>query len=516
MAGQTLPRVEPLRPTGAPAPEAEAVYRPPFWQHVALNLALAAAPTLVKSAALRRPLVRRLERALTAVQTGDATRSAGVTRDRVDFALAVLHTAERLLAEGRLGRVAVDRLLNLLLRDSMILKGDAAIKERFVAEHGVVPPSFLVISPGQGCNLKCAGCYASSNAASRSRLSWDVFDRLVTEERELWGGRFVVVSGGEPLVYRDQGRTLLDMAAQHPDMFFMFYTNGTLIDRDCARRLAELGNVAPAISIEGLRASTDARRGGGVFDKIIEAADNLRAARVLFGLSMTATRDNYRELLSDELIDLFFGAKGAAFAWLFHYMPIGRSYTLDLMPTPEQRQWLWERGWQLIRERQVFIADFWNAGTIVDGCLSAGRSGGYLYVDWNGAVSPCVFVPYAPVNINALYAGGQTLNDAWAAPYFEAIRQWQRQECGFCVQGSKSCANLLTPCLIRDHHDVFMRLATQHEPDPIDEAAAEALADAGYHQGLLEFGQALHANMEPVWRARYVDDDGMVRHREAA
>ena len=84
------------------------------------------------------------------------------------------------------------------------------------------------------------------------------------------------------------------------------------------------------------------------------------------------------------------------------------------MPTPEQRLKMWLRSWEIIREQQIFIADFWNHGTAVFGCLSAGHydGNGYLYINWKGSVNPCVFVPYSPVNINRAYANGGTLTDA--------------------------------------------------------------------------------------------------------
>jgi len=508
MRDESMQRPAPTVPVGMAqrGPTADGHER--FWRERALDLVTWAAPVIGRSNVLRRPVVHRFEKSLAALPIGAAaTRSAGVARDRSDMAIAILHTVERLLAEGRLSRHTIHRLMNVLVKESMIRKGDASAKARFRAEHGCTPPSFLVISPGKGCNLKCVGCYASSDAASRNKLSWDVFDRLVSEQRQLWGGRFVVVSGGEPLVYRDDGKGLLDMAAQHQDIFFMFYTNGTLIDDAMAKRMGDLGNIMPAFSVEGMRDATDARRGAGVFDKVVAAMDRLREAKVLYGLSLTATRENYRELLSDETIDFYFGQHGVAFAWVFHYMPIGRSFTLDMMPTPEQRKWLWEQTWRHIRERQILIADFWNAGTVVDGCLSGGRAGGYLYVDWNGNVSPCVFVPYAPVNINDVYSSGGDLNDAWSTPFFESIREWQKKACGFREEGSKTCGNLLTPCLIRDHHAEFVRLASEHEPEPIDEAAAEAWRDSEYHRGLEAFDQELSELMGPVWQAQYVDRD---------
>ena len=37
------------------------------------------------------------------------------------------------------------------------------------------------------------------------------------------------------------------------------YTNGTLIDEKMAQRMAEVGNITPAISVEGFEKKTDER-----------------------------------------------------------------------------------------------------------------------------------------------------------------------------------------------------------------------------------------------------------------
>jgi MoaA/NifB/PqqE/SkfB family radical SAM enzyme len=227
-------------------------------------------------------------------------------------------------------------------------------------------------------------------------------DRIVTEAEQDWARHFFVISGGEPLAYRSEGKGILDLAEKHKDSFMMFYTNGTLIDEEVADRLANLGNISPAFSFEGWRKTTDARRGEGVFDQLLVAMKRLRDAGVLFGVSLTATKENAEEILSEDFIDFLFNQQGARYGWIFQYMPIGRSFTLELMPTPEQRLRMWRRSWEIIREKQIFIADFWNHGTAAFGCLSAGHydGNGYLYINWKGSVNPCVFVPYTPVNIN--------------------------------------------------------------------------------------------------------------------
>lgn len=470
-----------------------------------LNLVIDAALTLGRFEPIRRAAAKHFRHKLredAEHQLLEGRRTPGVIRDRRDLGLAIVDTVERAFAEDRLSSATIDRLMKVLVKDMLIHRGDQRIRAAFRDRYGSTPPSFMVISPGKGCNLRCAGCYAASDR-TQINLPWSVFERLVTQIRDLWGSRFVVVSGGEPLVYRDEGKGLLDMAAAHPEMFFMFYTNGTLITDGVAARMAELGNAMPAISVEGLREQTDARRGAGVFDRILAAMDALREHKVVFGVSMTATRHNADMLLSDEVIDHLFVEQGALFGWVFHYMPIGRDITLDLMPTPAQRHKLWAQAWHHIRDRGIFLADFWNGGTIVHGCLAAGRPGGYVYVDWNGNMSPCVFMPYAPVNVKELFARGQTINDAWMDPFFADLRRWQ-ENYGFKEEGMRDgCRSWLCPCPIRDHHADFRAILDAHGPTPLDENAAAALKDPGYYEGMVAFDRALADEMDPIWKAHY-------------
>ena len=287
------------------------------------------------------------------------------------------------------------------------------------------------------------------------------------------------------------------------------YTNGTLIDDAVAKRLGRLGNVSPALSIEGMKERTDARRGEGVFDKVLAAMERLKREGVIIGVSLTATRENADEILSDEVVETFFDGVGATYAFVFHYMPIGRSFTLDLMMTPQQRLRLFERVWWLVRNRHVFIADFWNSATATNGCVAAGRAGGYFYVNWNGDVSPCVFFPYSPVNVRDVFARGGTLDEVWAHPFFADIRRWQR-EYGYreTNEPCPDCGNWLAPCIIRDHHADALELVRRHQPAPTDEDARAALADPDYHEGLERFGRELEELTGPVWRERYKQGNG--------
>ena len=124
-----------------------------------------------------------------------------------------------------------------------------------------------------------------------------------------------------------------------------------------AKRLAQMGNVYPAISVEGYEAETDARRGKGTYKKIMNAMEALRDEGTLFGFSITATRNNTELVCSDEFMDGLIN-KGASFGWYFTYVPIGKKPDMNLMPTPEQRLHLRNQVHHLRYDKPVFIGDF--------------------------------------------------------------------------------------------------------------------------------------------------------------
>lgn len=475
-----------------------------FSQKMIVNLAaetlVFASPSLTRIAPLRRAAIQAGAAYIRLVYNGSGanpSRPPGVIADRAQFGQAILHTTDRIFANG-LSQTFFQRAGNIVTQALVVDGKYQSARSRFFERYGTYPPYFLTLSPGKTCNLKCVGCYASAGS-THENMDWSIFDRIITEAKTLWGSYFFVISGGEPLAYRSEGKGILDAAEKHPDCFFLMYTNGTLISDKVAERMASLGNITPAISVEGWRERTDERRGAGVFDKVLSAMGRLRRAGVPFGISLTATRHNAEEILSDDFINFFFEQQGALYGWIFQYMPIGRSFTLDLMPTPQQRIWMWKRTWEIIRERQIFLADFWNSASLSDGCIAAGRTrgGGYLYIDWNGAVTPCVFVPYSPVNIKDVYAKGGNLNDVWSDPFFADIRCWQ--------EDYRQCAgNWLAPCINRDHHNDLLRLIAQREPDPIDENALKALLDPEYICGLENYDQKLQELSGPIWDERYL------------
>jgi len=64
---------------------------------------------------------------------------------------------------------------------------------------------------------------------------------------------------------------------------------------------------------------------------------------------------------------------------------------------------------------------------------------------------------------------------------------------------------LMNPCPIRDHNADLRRMIAQHEPDPIDINAAQALQDPDYAQGMDAYDAAYQKIVDEVWQKAYIE-----------
>ncbi len=371
----------------------------------------------------------------------------------------------------------------------------------YAQKYGENPPTFLVIAPTGKCNLQCKGCYAASSPFINNSLTFYEFDWILTHKYKEWNSWFTVVTGGEPFIWRSDGHDLVDIAAKHPEQVFMVYTNGTLFTKELSKRIAEVGNIFPAISVEGFEKETDERRGKGTYAKIMQSMENLREAGVPFGISTTAMPHNAELLISDEFIDFYFNKKGALFQWIFQYMPIGRGPSVLKQVPPPVRKKMWEREMKLVRERHLFIADFWNSGVFSSGCIAGGRSGGYFYIDWNGNITPCAFVPFYTHNIKDFIYNNKTISDALRTPFLMAVRKWQKSY--NYRKPVNERGNEIRPCFIRDHFDESHKIFIEYNVKPLDENAEYVLKDPEYYKLMLKYDEECARLLDPIWEKFY-------------
>jgi MoaA/NifB/PqqE/SkfB family radical SAM enzyme len=425
--------------------------------------------------------------------------------DRYHFVSNVVKQVGNCLDKGYISKEVAGRMVNVFMSDSFKVNREAHltdVKRKYKEKYGEYPPKFLVLSPEKSCNLECVGCYASCTPGKGTQLDYSLTQRIVREAYDILGSRFITISGGEPLMYRSQGKTILDIFEEFSDMFFLMYTNSTLINKQIAARLAKLGNVVPLISVEGYEKETDERRGKGVHKKIREAMANLREAGVPFGVSVTATAKNFDLLLTDDFYKCYFDEMGATHMWQFQLMPIGKGKeAMELMVSPQQRVQLYEKWEYVARKLHYPMADFWNSSSLCTGCLAYGRWNGYFYIDFDGKVTPCVFVPYYTDKIQDIYAKGGTLADAIQSRFFKNGRSWQKSR-GF-DQKEHQGEYLMMPCSIRDNYANFRKNILTPEARGIDQEAEKSLKDEEYKNIMIDYGQELDKLTKKIYDRKY-------------
>ena len=286
------------------------------------------------------------------------------------------------------------------------------IQEKYRAAYGCNIPWAVLLDPTSACNLHCTGCWAAEYG-NKLNLSLEEIDSIIRQGKAL-GVYMYIYTGGEPLVRK---RDLMTLCRRHPDCQFLAFTNATLIDSAFAKDMLAVKNFIPAISLEGFEAATDGRRGDGVYRKVVRAMEILRENRLPFGISACYTSQNLDSISSPEFIDQL-TAWGAKFIWYFHYMPVGNDAAPELLPSPAQRETMYDRIRAYRKTKPLFLIDFQNDGEYVGGCIAGGRR--YLHINANGDVDPCVFVHYSDSNIRE-----KSLLDCLRSPMFMAYHDGQ-------------------------------------------------------------------------------------------
>lgn len=145
------------------------------------------------------------------------------------------------------------------------------------------------------CNLKCVHCYAQAkDIAFNNELTTQEGKRLI-DDLVGFGAPVLLLSGGEPMVRPD----LAELAgyAVQKGMRAVISTNGTLITREKARILKEIGLSYVGISLDGMEAVNDRFRGvRGAYAKALDGIRNCQEAGIKVGLRFTINKANVTEI----------------------------------------------------------------------------------------------------------------------------------------------------------------------------------------------------------------------------
>jgi MoaA/NifB/PqqE/SkfB family radical SAM enzyme len=288
------------------------------------------------------------------------------------------------------------------------------LREKAARQGDHIPP-FLIASIACACNLHCRGCYARVNNACFDReteeeLSCAQWEDIFRQAAAL-GVSFVLLAGGEPLTRRD----VLEAAGRLPGVLFPVFTNGTLITDEYIQLFGAFRNLIPVLSLEGGQASTDLRRGAGVFSRLETVMDTLKKNKILYGASVTVTSGNIGEVASDDFIGMLSGRDCKAVIFV-EYVPADPGEDA-LAPGEEDRAALALRVDRLRRERpDMLFISFPGDEKESGGCLASGR--GFFHINPRGGAEPCPFSPYSDTSLKQV-----SLAEALRSPLFKKLRE---------------------------------------------------------------------------------------------
>ena len=300
-----------------------------------------------------------------------------------------------------------------LLKFSKYAKKGTEIRQKY-NDMGQDIPAFLIASITSSCNLHCTGCYSRANDACNDekpldQLTGDEWEDIFRQAKEM-GINFIVLAGGEPMIRED----VITKASRYPEILFPIFTNGTMLNDDYMKLLDDNRNLVPILSIEGDEKVTDSRRGKGVYKQLIDSMNAMKKKNIIFGASLTFTKGNLSNLISNEYIDHLHDL-GCKVIFYIEYVPMNEN-TIGLAPSDAERQVLSNEINRLRQEYpDMLFMSFPGDEKESGGCLAAGR--GFFHINSHGGAEPCPASPYSDINVR-----DTSLMEALNSNLFKSLR----------------------------------------------------------------------------------------------
>ncbi len=303
----------------------------------------------------------------------------------------------------------------------------AASLRRKGRERGENIPPFLIASITTNCNLHCSGCYARSNQCEdkgvHNQLTAEEW-RKIFEEAQNLGISFILLAGGEPMLRKE----VIVEAGKIPNIIFPVFTNGTMVDDASMMLFDKHRNLIPVFSMEGHKDITDGRRGVGVYHQVMLALERMKKEKLLFGVSITVTKENIWEVTSEEFIS-HMSESGVKLIFYIEYVPVTKE-SIPLAPEEEDRKFLNNQLESLRNNYEdIIFISFPGDEKSSGGCLAAGR--GFFHINSQGGAEPCPFSPYSDINVK-----DRSLKEALQSEFFQKLQNeniLMEEHSGGCV-----------------------------------------------------------------------------------
>lgn len=361
-----------------------------------------------------------------------------------------------------------------------LLCGTATVSEviKHSAPDGQVPPELLQFSNSNRplvvwnttnrCNLRCKHCYINAEDKQYQQELTGEEARAFIDDLAKMKVPVLLFSGGEPFIRKDIFE--LGKLAADKGLRPVISSNGTLIDREMARKVKEAGFQYVGISIDGAPSThDDFRNMRGAFDAALKGIHACLDEGVKTGVRFTVNRYNQGDL--PEILDIV-EKEGIPRFCMYHLVYAGRGEEMADMDTSKQEkrdilEWLSQRTIELHKrgvEVEILTTDNHADGIYLlnrirreepqraeeivrllemHGGCSAGTK--FANVDPRGNVHPCQFwQDYVVGNVRE-----RPFSEIWTSddPLMVKLREKGRHvtgRCGECVHKT-----LCSGCRIR-------------------------------------------------------------------
>ncbi len=321
--------------------------------------------------------------------------------------------------------------------------------QAFEERTGIKAPRIIAWEITRSCNLACAHCRAAAHCEPYpGELSIEECKAVIDDIASITNP-ILILTGGEPLMRSDIW-DIIDYAHEK-GLYPVIGTNGTLIDDECARKIAEHDISRVSVSLDFPNAEgQDAFRGQkGAFDQTIEGMRNLQAHGVGVQVNTTITKMN-KELVK-EIAERSL-AEGAEAFHPFLLVPTGRGEDLvDVELTPEEYEevltWVYEyqktspmqvkptdapQYYRIQRQMCAHEQAAAGCGKAHGGHSTRGCLGGitFAFISHVGDVQPCGYFDMQLGNVKEI-----PFSKIWeTSPVFDDLRHFERLEgkCGAC------------------------------------------------------------------------------------
>ncbi|RZD17448.1 MAG: radical SAM protein [Candidatus Acididesulfobacter guangdongensis] len=271
------------------------------------------------------------------------------------------------------------------------------------------------------CNLKCIHCRAEAQEEKQeneltTEQCFSVIDNLCS-----FSNPILILTGGEPL-YRDDIFEIASYASRK-GLRVALATNGTMIDKETAKKIKECGIKRVAISLDGSNAKThdSFRMIPGSFDAAFNGIKNLQNEGLEVQVNTTIAKHNENEI--KDILELVLKNNLKALH-IFMLVPVGcgvqiaNTQMLDKQKYEDILAWFYDKTMELkdVLELKATCAPHYfrimhkrakdegisitpkthGMAAVTRGCL-AGSS--VMFISRKGDVQPCGYLPALAGNV---------------------------------------------------------------------------------------------------------------------